>query len=316
MELPNVGIHCALPTCNQLDFLPFKCQYCFSKFCQDHWKVDAHDCKSKPPDYLVDARTTVCPLCDKVVSVARGDDPNEMVDLHIRLGCPPTLPSSSSSSSLLAPTPSGSTLGTSSCPVPRCNYKGPVVVRCENCGVVHCVRHRNPRDHSCPSLSSRTPSPNPAVASKPLSSTVPSAAGRGASAARPPAQTAAAAAAAARAGGGAKAGRGASAAQAASRPATAAAPPTRPPPTRNAPRDATNLSESEQLALAMELSRAQAEEDEQMALALALSKGDVPEGGTGRGQGNQGQGGSRSRRSTASGGSGGSGKKDDGCVAM
>ena len=47
MELPDLGVHCAVTTCNQLDFLPVKCDACKSRYCNDHWTYDAHTCPQK-----------------------------------------------------------------------------------------------------------------------------------------------------------------------------------------------------------------------------------------------------------------------------
>lgn len=39
-----IGTHCQDPYCNQLDFLPFRCDSCFSTFCLDHRSETAHRC--------------------------------------------------------------------------------------------------------------------------------------------------------------------------------------------------------------------------------------------------------------------------------
>lgn len=40
----DIGQHCSLPTCKQLDFLPCKCDLCGLVFCKDHAAYDAHNC--------------------------------------------------------------------------------------------------------------------------------------------------------------------------------------------------------------------------------------------------------------------------------
>jgi len=40
----DIGQHCSLPTCKQLDFLPCKCDLCGLIFCKDHAAYDAHSC--------------------------------------------------------------------------------------------------------------------------------------------------------------------------------------------------------------------------------------------------------------------------------
>merc|ERR1711879_534831 len=44
MELPHIGTHCQLKSCNRLDYLPFKCNHCSLNFCESHWKPDQHEC--------------------------------------------------------------------------------------------------------------------------------------------------------------------------------------------------------------------------------------------------------------------------------
>ncbi len=45
MDLPAIGAHCALPSCNELDLLPIQC-YCDKLFCKKHIAPDSHDCPS------------------------------------------------------------------------------------------------------------------------------------------------------------------------------------------------------------------------------------------------------------------------------
>ena len=47
MEFPELGQHCQVKTCNQLDFLPVKCDACKAKFCNEHWTYDGHECPQK-----------------------------------------------------------------------------------------------------------------------------------------------------------------------------------------------------------------------------------------------------------------------------
>ncbi|KAF8448080.1 hypothetical protein L210DRAFT_3389656 [Boletus edulis BED1] len=45
MDLNSFGKHCALQSCNVLDFLPIQCS-CFQWFCKLHFTPDLHDCPS------------------------------------------------------------------------------------------------------------------------------------------------------------------------------------------------------------------------------------------------------------------------------
>lgn len=45
MDLPQIGAHCSLPSCNALDFLPIVCQ-CKASFCSLHISPDLHACRA------------------------------------------------------------------------------------------------------------------------------------------------------------------------------------------------------------------------------------------------------------------------------
>ena len=45
-EIPELGHHCSLRGCNQLDFVPFHCARCDNFYCRDHRLLDQHGCKS------------------------------------------------------------------------------------------------------------------------------------------------------------------------------------------------------------------------------------------------------------------------------
>ena len=45
MDLNPIGKHCALQSCNVLDFLPIQCS-CLQWFCRLHISPDLHDCSS------------------------------------------------------------------------------------------------------------------------------------------------------------------------------------------------------------------------------------------------------------------------------
>ena len=43
-DLESIGRHCQYEYCGQLDFLPFRCEYCRSTFCLEHRSETAHKC--------------------------------------------------------------------------------------------------------------------------------------------------------------------------------------------------------------------------------------------------------------------------------
>lgn len=44
MEFPNVVTNCAQSSCNQLDFLPLRCE-CGQVFCSEHFSIHTESCK-------------------------------------------------------------------------------------------------------------------------------------------------------------------------------------------------------------------------------------------------------------------------------
>jgi hypothetical protein len=49
----TLGSHCALPTCNSLDFLPIPCPHCTLTFCRHHAPPSTHQCAHDPGCTLV-----------------------------------------------------------------------------------------------------------------------------------------------------------------------------------------------------------------------------------------------------------------------
>ena len=56
MELPDLGKHCFVSHCKQLDFLPFECIHCLMTFCKDHFGLESHDCEKKPNNTVTEKR--------------------------------------------------------------------------------------------------------------------------------------------------------------------------------------------------------------------------------------------------------------------
>lgn len=45
MELTNIGAHCSVPHCKQLDFLPLECK-CKKLFCTEHYNAHISTCEA------------------------------------------------------------------------------------------------------------------------------------------------------------------------------------------------------------------------------------------------------------------------------
>ncbi|KAL2258936.1 hypothetical protein VTK26DRAFT_7557 [Humicola hyalothermophila] len=112
-----VGAHCQYSYCNQLDFLPFKCQSCNLTFCLDHRTEDAHAC-TNPGAWA--ARRRQAELAKP--SAGQG---KRMVDVVSQKPC--------------ADDGCKAIIGTSLAPG----------VHCSGCNRDYCLKHRLREDHDC-----------------------------------------------------------------------------------------------------------------------------------------------------------------------
>ncbi|KAI7844293.1 hypothetical protein COHA_002091 [Chlorella ohadii] len=129
-DLMSVGRHCAVPDCQQIDFLPFKCGSCGKVYCLEHRMCP---CRSASQDTVL-----VCPLCARSVIVPPGQDPDVAFDRHTRGECDP------SNYDRVHRKPR--------CTAPGCRERltSTNSYTCRDCGVTVCLRHRLPADHKCP----------------------------------------------------------------------------------------------------------------------------------------------------------------------
>ncbi|CAB0031221.1 unnamed protein product [Trichogramma brassicae] len=134
MELPHLGEHCDVKTCNRLDFLPIKCDACEKMFCGDHMSYANHNC---PSAHKKDVQVPVCPMCNAPVPSKRGDPPDYAVSMHLDNEC-------------------GSgykdrrrRIFTNKCSKKGCKVKELIPVLCKDCSYNYCLGHRHPTDHSC-----------------------------------------------------------------------------------------------------------------------------------------------------------------------
>jgi len=142
MELPDLGQNCQVKTCNQLDFLPVKCDACSCKFCNAHWTYDAHEC---PQRHTKNVQVPVCPLCDKPVPTAKGTSPDATVSAHLDRDC----------------RESAKRKIKNRCSVRKCKQTEFIKVECDQCKQNFCLKHRHPTDHQCQGK----PSPSAATGS-------------------------------------------------------------------------------------------------------------------------------------------------------
>jgi len=136
MELPNLGEHCSVKTCNRLDFLPMKCDSCAAILCKDHIKYDEHQC---PSSHRKNVQVPICPLCNQAVPLQHRDQsPDRVVSAHIDRDCKsdPALKKRQK-------------VYSNKCSFNSCKQREVIQVKCDKCLKTFCIKHRFPEDHKC-----------------------------------------------------------------------------------------------------------------------------------------------------------------------
>ncbi|KAH8266635.1 hypothetical protein KR018_004800 [Drosophila ironensis] len=141
MEFPHLGQHCSEPTCNRLDFLPVKCDSCDKVFCASHYNYERHGC---PGAHRKNVQVPICPLCREPVPTPPGVEPDVTVGQHIDQQC------KSESKKIY----------TNRCHAKGCKRKELIPVKCSQCQLNFCLRHRHTSDHNC-----QPPAPAPSSSS-------------------------------------------------------------------------------------------------------------------------------------------------------
>ena len=134
MDQDNTGRHCALSTCRQRDFLPFKCDACNRQYCLDHRLYSSHGCLESGGR---DVRAIICPLCAESVQFKEGENVNTTFAAHCATSCTPELRAERTHKSR--------------CPAPGCREKlvGSNRTQCARCRREFCLAHRYADTHAC-----------------------------------------------------------------------------------------------------------------------------------------------------------------------
>ncbi|XP_073060340.1 zinc finger AN1 domain-containing stress-associated protein 12 [Primulina eburnea] len=134
---PDLGSHCELPDCHQLDFLPFSCNACHKIFCLEHRSYGSHRC---PNSDSGSRKVLVCEVCSHAIETTGHGEEEEKKILE-KHDCDPKKKKKPA------------------CPVRRCKevLTFSNTSSCKICRINVCLRHRFPMDHNCGKL--RLPSP-------------------------------------------------------------------------------------------------------------------------------------------------------------
>jgi predicted nucleic acid binding AN1-type Zn finger protein len=115
-----IGKHCQFSYCNQLDFLPFRCESCKGTFCLDHRTETSHQCP-KAGEWAAKRR-----LAQQSTPSGNGKTLRDAVE--VKRPC----------ASLACKTVIGSALTPA--------------VHCPTCNRYYCLQHRLKEDHNCKDL--------------------------------------------------------------------------------------------------------------------------------------------------------------------
>lgn len=141
MEFPHLGEHCQEPSCNRLDFLPFRCTSCKKIFCKDHFNENKHSC-SQSNGARRDFQVPLCPLCNQPVPYKRSEMPDIAMSTHIDRDCKSD-PAEERRRNIFS----------NKCSKKGCKQKELIPFQCQKCRRNYCIRHRLEIDHDCSEMS-------------------------------------------------------------------------------------------------------------------------------------------------------------------
>ncbi|KAL8748691.1 MAG: hypothetical protein Q9199_008102 [Rusavskia elegans] len=119
-EMLNIGGTCQYLTCDSYDFLPFRCESCHGRFCQDHRTEAGHKCA------------------------------------HAGEWAAKRLQQQANRTSTPSSGPKPTVLTATQCSHPQCktliDTLNSVGVACSTCNRKYCLKHRIPEDHDCKNI--------------------------------------------------------------------------------------------------------------------------------------------------------------------
>lgn len=133
--IPNLGEQCSVNDCKLIDFLPFTCDCCNKVFCLEHRSYSTHECPNANKN---DITVVICPLCAKGVHLVPNQDPNITWESHVNTDCDPSNYEKATKKK--------------KCPVRGCKeiLTFSNTIKCRDCTIDHCLKHRFGPDHTCP----------------------------------------------------------------------------------------------------------------------------------------------------------------------
>ncbi|CAD8176515.1 unnamed protein product [Paramecium octaurelia] len=126
----NIGKRCKYSICRQKDFLPYGCSLCSDEFCQDHRTPETHEC----PKLSIKKSVILCPICKKGLVYTSDQNENMIWEEHFQKDC--------------TQQPKEKKV----CPICKDKITDLTCIKCKDCGMEVCLKHRYREDHKCPTL--------------------------------------------------------------------------------------------------------------------------------------------------------------------
>lgn len=131
LEHTKLGDHCDHSSCNQRDFLPFRCNVCNKNYCLDHRSYMSHNCLGQ---HLCDITSIECPLCATTIKFNKTVDPNIAWEEHFLI---------------CKQIPVKKIMDGKFCSSCKIKLGLSNHFTCKKCSKLLCLLHRNSEDHQC-----------------------------------------------------------------------------------------------------------------------------------------------------------------------
>ncbi|CAM8880782.1 unnamed protein product [Rhodiola kirilowii] len=118
----------------QLQLITLADPFPFTVFCLQHRSYNLHQCPNAGKN---DVNVVICPLCAKGVRLDPDQDPNITWEYHVNTNCDPSNYERATKKK--------------KCPVPGCRelLTFSNTIKCRDCTIDHCLKHRFGPDHKC-----------------------------------------------------------------------------------------------------------------------------------------------------------------------
>ena len=148
MEMPHIGKHCQLKSCNKLDYLPFNCKHCRLSFCLDHWKPEGHICSEIKKSQEITLQQINSQANNSQAGNSQAGN-SQVENSQPSISQINTTGLTNITSTNSKPDKPKKKKKQNPCNLPNCSGYNLVKMGCGECGINFCVKHRFPEEHEC-----------------------------------------------------------------------------------------------------------------------------------------------------------------------